>query len=172
MQRFLAFSIFMALAMAAIPLQAQRRGEPVEVRVDDLQPTPFGVSVTLRAPGPDQELHLMIGVNEGEAIARALGNQKPPRPMTHDLIKMILDLSGWRVQKVLIRALSGDTFLADLDLAKGGETKVLDVRPSDAMAIAVRSSAKIFVNPEVFEAERQRNQPQEVTPSQRQDLRL
>jgi bifunctional DNase/RNase len=161
-------SIVSTLALCAAPLQAQRGDEAIEVRVDGLDPSPYGVSVTLRAFQTDEELHLMIGMNEGQAIARALGRQKPPRPMTHDLMKSLLDATGWRVQKVVIRDLvqerTGATFLADLVLERDGETQVIDARPSDAMALAVRTNAKIFVNPVVFLLEQQqmeREQPLE-----------
>ncbi|MBI2820397.1 MAG: bifunctional nuclease family protein [Acidobacteria bacterium] len=137
-----------------LPLSAQQPASAVEVKVDDLKATPYGISITLRASRSDELLHMLIGVSEGEAIARALSHLSPPRPMTHDLITTILGRTGWRVQKVLIRGISDSTFLADLVLEKNGETEVFDARPSDAMAIAVRSDAKIFVNPEVFEIER------------------
>ncbi|MBI3933416.1 MAG: bifunctional nuclease family protein [Acidobacteria bacterium] len=156
------------LAVWVMPLAAQQRDAAVEVTVEDLQPTPYGVSVTLQAIPSDEQLRMFIGITEGEAIARALGRQKPPRPMTHDLIKTILDQTGWHVQRVLIRGISGSTFLADLVLEKDGKIEIVDARPSDAMAIAVRSDAKIFVKPEVFEMERkqrQREPEKETTPS-------
>lgn len=160
-QFFFLFAIW-TMAVPGTLLPAQQRDD-VEVSVDDLQATPYGVSVTLKASHSKEVLHMMIGVNEGQAIARALGHRTPPRPMTHDLIAAILNRLGWHVQKVLIRDLSGDTFLADLVLEKNGQTEIIDSRPSDAMAIAVRTDAKIFVNPEVFKMEQQREQ-QELTP--------
>jgi uncharacterized protein len=150
-------------AVPATALLAQQPDNGVEVTVGDLQATPYGVSVTLKASRSDEVLHMMIGVNEGEAIARALSHRTPPRPMTHDLIAAILDKLGWHVEKVLIRDISGDTFLADLVLEKNGQTEVIDSRPSDAMAIAVRTDTKIFVSPEVFKMEQQREQ-QELQP--------
>ena len=142
------------LSTLFLPLKAQPRGEPVEVTVGDMEATPIGVSVTLRASGSKDAIHIMIGMAEGEAIARALRHQSTPRPMTQDLLKAILDRNGWRVQKILIRDLAGGTFLADVILEKNGETQVYDSRPSDAMAIGLRYNAKIYVNREVFELER------------------
>jgi bifunctional DNase/RNase len=147
-----------AIVLPATWLPAQRHPDAVEVTVVDLEPTRYGVSVTLKASLSDESLHMMIGVNEGEAIARALSHTNPPRPMTHDLITAILARIGWRVQKVVIRGIINDTFLADLVIEKNGETATIDSRPSDALAIAVRTDAKIFVNPDVFELERQREQ--------------
>jgi uncharacterized protein len=158
MRNFLFLFLVWTLFAVTTSLSAQLRKDAVEVQVEDLQPTPYGISITLRALRSGDPLHMLIGVNEGEAIARALSHRSPPRPMTHDLIATILGRTGWRVQRVLIRAISGSTFLADLVLEKNGETAIIDSRPSDAMAIAVRSDAKIYVNPEVFEAERNRQQ--------------
>jgi bifunctional DNase/RNase len=170
MKRIVFLFLFWTVAVPGTLLLAQQRDDAVEVTVGDLQATPYGVSVTLKASQSDEVLHMMIGVNEGEAIARALSHRTPPRPMTHDLITAILDKLGWHVQKVLIRDISGDTFLADLVLEKNGQTEVIDSRPSDAMAIAVRTDAKIFVSPEVFKAERQREeqelQPQPEAPTE------
>ena len=163
MRQIVRLLLVWSIALAPPFLSAQQRREAVEVQVDDLQPTPYGVSVTLRAARSDDLLHMLIGVPEGEAIARALSHRNPPRPMTHDLIATILGRTGWHVQRVLIRGISGTTFLADLVLERDGETATIDSRPSDAMAIAVRSDAKIYVNPEVFEIERQRER-QELEP--------
>jgi bifunctional DNase/RNase len=162
--------LFWSVALAATSASAQQRREAVEVQVDDLQPTPYGVSITLRAARSEEILHMLIGVPEGEAIARALSHRRPPRPMTHDLITTILGRTGWRVQRVLIRGISGSTFLADLILEHNGQTEVIDSRPSDAMAIAVRSDAKIYVNPEVFEMERQREQQELERPPSEESL--
>jgi bifunctional DNase/RNase len=166
-----------------VPLAAQQAPQEtndrlVEVRVDGLDPTPYGVSVKLRAFQTDEELHLMIGMSEGQAIARALGRQKPPRPMTHDLMKSILDTTGWRVQKVIIRDLveergGGATYLADLVLERNGATQVIDARPSDAMALAVRTNAKIYVEPMVFILEQQhleKEQPPEPGEEKKEDI--
>ena len=158
MRQIVFLFLIWTIAVATTALPAQQRSEAVEVQVDDLQATPYGISITLRASRSGELLHMLIGVSEGQAIAHALSHRSLPRPMTHDLITTILGRTGWQVQRVLIRGISGSTFLADLVLEKNGETEIIDSRPSDAMAIAVRSDAKIFVNPEVFEFERNREQ--------------
>lgn len=137
-------------------LRAQRREEGVEVKVENLEATPVGVSITLRAAATRETLQMMIGFAEGQSIARAMQHQKSERPMSHDLFKSFLDRNGWRVQKVLIRDLQGGTFLADLTLENDSDhaTQVYDARPSDAMAIGLRYGAKIFVSPQVFEAQK------------------
>jgi bifunctional DNase/RNase len=145
-------------------LNAQSGSDPVEVAVADLQATPIGVSIALQAPRSEDRIHMMIGLNEGEAIARALQHQKAPRPQTHDLLKLFLDRNGWRVQKVLIRDFADESFRADLTLEKAGATQTYDCRPSDALAVGLLYGAKIYVNPQLFEQERDREDPLEVPP--------
>jgi bifunctional DNase/RNase len=169
MNRKVLFPVLL-LSLLLLPLKAQRRSEPVEVSVEDLQATPYGVSITLRSAESREVLNMMIGVAEGQAIARALRHEKTERPMTHDLLKAVLDHNGWRVQKVLIRNLAGRTFLADLVLEKAGQTQVYDSRPSDAIAIGLRYDAKIYVNREVFDQQRQ--EEEKLKPSEPDTLRL
>lgn len=166
-------SLFIGLfSIVCQPLVAQRRADPVEVKVERLQPTPAGVSVTLRASDSRNSIQMMIGFPEGQSIALAMNHEKGPRPMTHDLFKTFLDRNGWRVQKVLIRALQGGTFLADLTLERDHETQVYDSRPSDAMAIGLRYDAKIYVNREVFDQQKQEEEREELKPSEPDTLRL
>ena len=172
MNRTAAF-LLAAFAILCLPLAGQQRNGPVEVRILELQPTPSGVNITLRAVSSKESIHMMIGFTEGESIMRAMRRQRAQRPMTHDLLKAFLDRNGWTVQKVLIRALARGTFLADLTLEKGSETQVFDARPSDAMAIGIRYGAKIFVNEEVFERQKENEEQQkEIKPSEPETLRL
>ena len=161
-----------AFSVLGRPLFGQQSNEPVEVRIVELEPTPAGVSITLRAVNSRDSIHMLIGLAEGESIVQAMRGRRSPRPMTHDLLKNVLDRNGWKVQKVLIRDLVRGTFRADLTLEKDQETQVFDARPSDAMAIGLRYNAKIYVNEEVFEQQKQYEQPQEVKPSEPDSLRL
>lgn len=155
------------------PARAQQANEPVEVKIDEMESTPVGVSITLRAVNIPGSIHMMIGFTEGQSIARAMRHQKPPRPMTHDLLKSFLDRNGWHVQKVLIRELAGGTYLADLIVERDHETQVYDARPSDAMALGLRYDAKIYVHQKVFEEERKRQEePGPVKPTEPETLRL
>ena len=158
--------------IVAQPLVAQRPNDAVEVKVENLQATPLGVSVTLRAHNSRDRIQMMIGFPEGQSIALAMRHEKGPRPIAHDLFKDFLDRNGWQVQRVVIRALQGGTFLADLTLEKERETQVYDARPSDAMAIGLRYDAKIFVNKEVFEQQKQEEEREEVKPKEPDTLRL
>ena len=93
---------------------------------------------------------IWIGVNEANAIASALKKMEISRPMTHDLLKSIIDEFGAKIQKVLIRSLEDNTFYADIELLIGATVKTIDARPSDALALAIKSRASIFVAKDVL----------------------
>jgi hypothetical protein len=95
-------------------------------------------------------LPIVIGSGEAFAIATALENVTLPRPMTHDLIRTILDETHTPVVKVVITQLKDDTFYAVIVLKSKGKEIAVDSRPSDAMAVAVRTGAPIFVSTELF----------------------
>ncbi len=164
---------FWAAMLIGPPLYGQQKKEPVEVRIAELKPTQAGVSITLRDVGSPKTLHMLIGFSEGESIMQGMHERRRARPMTHDLLKNFLERNGWKVERVLIRDLVRGTFRANLILARNEETQIFDARPSDAMAIAVRFGAKIYVNQEVFEAQKEYEEPpQEVKPAEPESLRL
>jgi bifunctional DNase/RNase len=160
MHRKLALSLLVVWSCSFCVLaRAQRRDDAVEVTIDDLQPTPIGVSITLRSSDSSQTLQMMIGFPEGQSIARAIRHETGDRPLSHDLFKSFLDRNGWHVQKVLIKDVQEGTFTADLTIeGKDHQTQVYDARPSDAMAIGLRYGAKIFVSPRVFEEQKKTEQ--------------
>ena len=170
----MAFGVAALLAFSILgrPLLGQQSNGPVEVQVVELEPTPAGVSITLRAVNSRESIHMMIGLAEGESIMQAMHGRETQRPMTHDLLKNVLERNGWKVQKVLIRDLVRGTFRADLTLEKDQETQVYDARPSDAMAIGLRFGAKIFVNGEVFEQQKQYEPRPQTKPAEPDRLRL
>ena len=105
----------------------------------------------LRSEGDGRILPIWIGVSEANAIALEIEKVHVPRPMTHDLICGILDTVGVSVLRVHITDMKDNTFFAEIVLdGKGGELPV-DARPSDAVAVAIRTGAPIFVNQNVFE---------------------
>lgn len=175
MNRKATLALGLALALS-MPLTAQQPGGDVEVTVEDLAATPVGVSITLRARDSSNRIRMLIGVSEGQSIARAIRKRKAPRPMTHDLLKGFLDRNGWKVQKVVIRDLNSGTFLADLTIENDRTIQVYDARPSDAMAIALRYGAKIYVSEHVFrqqrESEERREKRTEPEDSEPETLRL
>ena len=88
---------------------------------------------------------IYIGHSEAGGIYRALNDIEPPRPMTHDLLRNIIAVLGGTVSRIRITKIVNGTFYAEIDLERDGETKVVDARPSDAMALAVRFDAPILV---------------------------
>ncbi len=99
-------------------------------------------------------LPIWIGLIEASSIATELENIKLARPMTHDLLKNILDAMGVTVQRVEVNDLADNTFYARVALLRGGESFIMDARPSDAIAVALRTKAPIFVARNVMEKSR------------------
>ncbi len=97
-----------------------------------------------------RRLPIIIGAFEAQAIALELEGITPPRPMTHDLMKNIIETLGTSVSEVLINALSNGTFYARISLDMPVTTEI-DSRPSDAIALSVRFGAPIYVAEEVLE---------------------
>ena len=93
---------------------------------------------------------IVIGRFEARAIDRSVRRQSPPRPMTHDLLATVLEATGATLERVEITDLKEGTFFASLKVRRDGETVEVDSRPSDAIALAVRTGAPIFVSEEVL----------------------
>ncbi|MEW6440694.1 MAG: bifunctional nuclease domain-containing protein [bacterium] len=91
-------------------------------------------------------LPVWIGMNEARSITMEMQGVAPPRPLTHDLLKQILDLSETRVEKVVLTDLQENTYIAVLSLRAGSKHWDLDSRPSDAIALALKSEAPIYVS--------------------------
>jgi uncharacterized protein len=96
-------------------------------------------------------LPIWIGSSEANAIALQLENIKVPRPMTHDLLCGILDKVAASMKEVRITDLKDNTYFADIVLSCEGGDLHVDARPSDAVALAVRTGAPIFVEDAIFE---------------------
>jgi uncharacterized protein len=96
-------------------------------------------------------LPIWVGLFEANAIALEMEKVATPRPMTHDLLKNVLAELGTRVERVVINDLKDNTFFARIHLARGDSRLEIDSRPSDAIALALRSGAEIFVEMEVLE---------------------
>ena len=126
----------------------------VQVDIMGLSATPSGPSsyaLILKEVYGDRRLPIIIGAFEAQAIALEVEGVKPPRPLTHDLIKNILDGLGVTITEVVVTELRDGTFYAKIYLDFNGETYEIDSRPSDAIAVAVRCGVPIFVNEEVME---------------------
>ncbi len=94
-------------------------------------------------------LPIWVGIFEANAIALELEKVSTPRPMTHDLLRSILEGLGVNVRQVIINDLKDNTFFAVIELSRNGTSINIDSRPSDAIALALRVNAPIFVTEEV-----------------------
>lgn len=95
-------------------------------------------------------LPIWVGFFEANAIALQMENVATPRPMTHDLMKNLIQGLNATVKKILVNNLSDNTFYALIFLEANGETLAIDSRPSDAIALALRMKSPIFVDEEVI----------------------
>jgi bifunctional DNase/RNase len=107
--------------------------------------------LVLKVDADDRVLPIWIGHYEANAIALQLENINVPRPMTHDLVCGILSQANLPLKEVLICDLRDNTYFADLVLMSNGQEIHVDARPSDAVALAVRSGAPILVEDSLFE---------------------
>lgn len=107
--------------------------------------------VILRDEAGQRVLPIWVGVFEANAIALQIENVTPPRPMTHDLLRNVIDHLHASVEKIVVTDLKDNTFFAAIHLQLREGTAVIDARPSDAMALALRSQAPIFVEESVLE---------------------
>jgi bifunctional DNase/RNase len=108
----------------------------------------------------DRNLRIYIGQSEAYSISMAIEGRAPNRPMTHDLARIIVERLGWAVDRVIVDDEYNGIYYAKLTLVEGAGTGVLDIdcRPSDAIALAVRARAPLYVAESVLEAEGRKEQ--------------
>ena len=122
----------------------------MKVRGLALDPVSNMPIIILRDDEEKRSLPIWVGIFEANAIALELEKIATPRPMTHDLIKSILETIDAQVVKVVVTDLRENTFFALLHLRLQGVEYTVDSRPSDAIALALRAAAPIYVEEEVF----------------------
>jgi uncharacterized protein len=122
--------------------------ELVTVRVE--MPANTSVVLLREREGGRRLLPILIGNSEATAIAYALDGVETPRPMTHDLMKNLLDELGVTVAQVVVTELRDRTFFAELRLRSAGGTNSISSRPSDAIALAARTGTPIYVSEAVL----------------------
>ena len=123
----------------------------VEVVKIAFYPPSKGYAVLLKEVRGDKQLPVIVGAFEAQAIALALEGMKMPRPMTHDLISNILEDMGADIKEVIITDLIDGTFYAKIGMDFNDyESKDIDSRPSDAIAIALRVGAPVYVSESVM----------------------
>lgn len=108
--------------------------------------------VLLKSSEGDEVLPIWIGDAEGVAIQLSMSGQKFERPLTHDLLKLAIESLGATLAKVAITDLTNNTFFAKLYLQRDADLIVIDARPSDSVALALRCGAPIYVARDVFSA--------------------
>jgi bifunctional DNase/RNase len=119
------------------------------LKLDPVANTPI---VILKDKMGDRVLPIWVGVAEANAIALQIENVAPPRPMTHDLLRnVIADLDG-HVDRVVVSDLRDNTYFAVIHLTVRGERVAIDARPSDAIALALRTRSPILVDEAVIES--------------------
>ncbi len=107
--------------------------------------------VILRDQNDGAFLPIWVGIFEANAIAIEMEKIQAPRPMTHDLLHNVLATLGVHVDRIVVNELKENTFFARLHLSRGEERWTVDSRPSDAIALALRAQAEIFVEEDVLE---------------------
>jgi len=125
----------------------------IEVVVDSIRVSLVNYQrvVILKEKNADRYLPIWIGQSEADAIAIRLQNISVARPLTHDLIKSLLEHLGAKVKQVVVTDLADDVFYARIVVEVNGRREEIDARPSDAIALAVRTSSPIFVAESVLE---------------------
>ena len=99
----------------------------------------------------ERAVPIWVGIFETQAIMIKMKETHFPRPLTHDLLKSCMEKLGGKVEYVLINDIMDNTFYAQIHIAKDDKKDIIDSRPSDAIALAVRVNAPIYVNEKVFE---------------------
>jgi bifunctional DNase/RNase len=124
----------------------------LEARLDSISVTNVGFILFLKVIEDARVLPIFIGANEAQSIALALNEESSPRPLTHDLMKAMLESLETSVRRVEIQDIREGTFYGRVFLERAGfEELDFDARPSDAIALALRWEAPIFVSRKVFE---------------------
>ena len=139
--------------------QDRRNSRECEVRVVDVYEGVYdssgrggeGTYFVLLRDNHNRELKIFLVRDVAMAIFMAIQNKAPDRPFTHDLLRNVIDKLGGKVERVIVDDLMQDTFYARILVEKGKETIEIDSRPSDAIALALRFRAPIYVAESVLE---------------------
>ena len=134
--------------------QTSHTTEPlIELDVDRVVEDPntdTRILVLSRTDGGTELFTVWIGAAEGESIRRALDTSVTPRPMSHDLIKSFGEHFGVKTERVVLTDVKSSTYFATVYLESNGVTRTIDARPSDAIALALRCQAPIYVTQDVW----------------------
>ena len=127
----------------------------VKIRALMMDPNSGTPIIILKDVQSDTVLPIWVGAYEANAIALEIEKIAPPRPMTHDLLRNLIVELGVHVDRVVVTSLRDNTFFAVIEMHNSeGNKMVLDSRPSDAIALALRADCPIYVDMEVIKASR------------------
>ncbi|MCF8260546.1 MAG: bifunctional nuclease family protein [Melioribacteraceae bacterium] len=153
--------------------------DKVQVEILGLSSNPSAggaYALLLKETFGNRRLPIIIGAFEAQAIALELEGIKPPRPLSHDLMKNLVDNLGGTVSQIIIDELKENTFYAKIILEVSSLTNEVDARPSDAIAISVRTGAPIYVNEDVMKSaafvpssESEGLEPEDFSPEEESD---
>ena len=125
----------------------------VKIRALMMDPNSGTPIIILKDVQSDTMLPIWVGAYEANAIALEIEKIAPPRPMTHDLLRNLIVQMGVQVERVVVTSLRDNTFFAVIEMRNSeGNRMVLDSRPSDAIALALRADCPIYVDMEVIKA--------------------
>lgn len=128
--------------------------DTIQVDIFGLSLTPSisggGYAIILKEVAGNRRLPIIIGQYEAQSIALELEGIKPPRPLTHDLLKEVIEAFGYSVNYIIINELKDSTFYAKIKF-DSSSLEEMDSRPSDAIAIALKFGAPIYVNTEIMD---------------------
>lgn len=128
--------------------------ENIQVDIFGLSLTPSmsggGYAIILKEVSGTRRLPIIIGQFEAQSIALELEGIKPPRPLTHDLLREVIEIFGYSVSHVLINELKDSTFYAKIKF-DSSDIEEIDARPSDAIALALKFSSPIYVSSEIMD---------------------
>ena len=146
---------YLWLNQSNLPNQAAAAGTaPVEVTVTDLQGNVNNATLTLKEKNGSRRISMAVGSTEALAIARQRGQgQIPPdqQPQAYDLLRDTISQLGGRVDRVIVNDATQREYLAQVIVSNGGDVKVIKARPGDAIALALKSGAPIFVETQVLD---------------------
>ena len=121
-----------------------------KIKIIDISLTKAGFVLFLAEKEEGPVLPVIIGISEAHSITLALNDIEPERPLSHDLFKTIMDMNECSIIKVIVNRLEDKTFYADVYMKTNDGVHVIDSRPSDAIALAIRYKAPIYITDEVM----------------------
>jgi bifunctional DNase/RNase len=146
---------YLWLGHTNLPNEAAAAGtSPVEVTVTDLQGAANNATLTLKEKNGNRRISMAVGLTEALAIAKQRGNTTIPpdqQPQAYDLMNSTIQQMGGRIDRVLVNDATSSQYLAQVVVSTNGDVTVIKARPGDAIALALKSGAPIFVENQVLD---------------------